>query len=393
MMKLLCITLPHFVLRCELSRRPALAGQPAVIVYSLGSKKLVLDFSPDLIGLQPDMALQEAQSLGDAFEFIPADMAHYRSVFNGLLDAVETKSPLVEGKVLGDIYVGCDGLHKLYGSDEGLVDAVRSVIPDEFQPRFGLGDGKFTAYLAAAESLPGGFKSLAGAADAAFAALSCDLLPVDPGIKSKLHEFGLHTFGRVAALGLAQLQAQFGPDGARIWRLCRGQDDTPLEPRLSEEEIEESTSLPSATVSQEVMLMALEPLLQRAFRRFGSRGMGIRCIRLWTRTWLKEHWEQSIHFKEPAMTVRAVLARLKPVLENCAQPGPVEQLGMVIKRLSYPVGRQENIFTDVRSEDKLLDDVRQLELRFGAPQIYRMKEIEPWSRIPERRYVLTPLGR
>jgi DNA polymerase-4/protein ImuB len=33
-----------------------------------------------------------------------------------------------------------------------------------------------------------------------------------------------------------------------------------------------------------------------------------------------------------------------------------------------------------------------LEFRLGGPQLYRIKEVEPWSRIPERRYALIPLS-
>jgi DNA polymerase-4/protein ImuB len=40
-----------------------------------------------------------------------------------------------------------------------------------------------------------------------------------------------------------------------------------------------------------------------------------------------------------------------------------------------------------------MEDIRQLELRLGNPQIYKVQEVEPWSRMPERRYVLAHTGR
>ena len=66
---------------------------------------------------------------------------------------------------------------------------------------------------------------------------------------------------------------------------------------------------------------------------------------------------------------------------------------MKIIRLGRPDGRQSSIFTEVRSSDKLTSDIKQLELKMGAPKLFRVKEVEPWSRIPERRYTLTPLSR
>jgi len=66
----------------------------------------------------------------------------------------------------------------------------------------------------------------------------CDLLPIAFNIKERLHDFGLHKLGQISAMPLSQLQAQFGPEGKRIWELAAGHDDTPLYPRLTDERIE-----------------------------------------------------------------------------------------------------------------------------------------------------------
>ena len=207
-----------------------------------------------------------------------------------------------------------------------------------------------------------------------------------------MHNFGLHQLGQVAALTPGPLQAQFGPEGIRIWELANGRDDTPLYPRLIEETIEESTTLPSVTALLEVMMVAIEGMLSHAFTRFEPKGMGIRSINLWTRSWMGEYWEKTIQFKEPAMHAKTALSRIKLIMENSPQLGPVEQMGMKITGLGRPNGRQKSLFTNVRAKEHLLDDVKQLEFRLGGPQLYRIKEVEPWSRIPERRYALIPLS-
>ena len=80
-------------------------------------------------------------------------------------------------------------------------------------------------------------------------------------------------------------------------------------------------------------------------------------------------------------------------MECYPQPGPVEQLGIKIGRLGYGSGKQRSLFPDVRAQDYLGEDIKQLELRLGSPQVYKVKELEPWSRIPERRYALAPASR
>jgi DNA polymerase-4/protein ImuB len=140
------------------------------------------------------------------------------------------------------------------------------------------------------------------------------------------------------------------------------------------------------------MMVAIEGMLSHAFTRFEPKGMGIRSINLWTRSWMGEYWEKTIQFKEPAMHAKTALSRIKLIMENSPQLGPVEQIGMKITGLGRPNSRQKSLFTSVRAKEHLLDDVKQLEFRLGGPQLYKIKEVEPWSRIPERRYALIPLS-
>jgi hypothetical protein len=93
------------------------------------------------------------------------------------------------------------------------------------------------------------------------------------------------------------------------------------------------------------------------------------------------------------MDMKNVRSRVSRVLEDYPQPGPVEQVGIRVTRLGYPRGKQNSLFTEIRGRNHLMEDIRQLELRQGNPQVFKIKEVEPWSRIPERRYALIPTGR
>ena len=391
-MRLLCILLPHFPLRCEVLRQPGLDGYPAAVTHAVGSQRLVLDCSPGL-EIDRDMPLQQALSLHSEIEVIHANMPYYWSVFNDILDRLELKSPLVEGFELGDIYVGLTGLELLYGSDDALASAIREAIPEVFDARLGIAEGKFLSRLAALNSPPSGYLALSGDFGLFLKDLPCDLLPVPARSKGRLHDFGLHTLGQLAAMPAARLQAQFGPEGQLIWELANGLDDTPLYPRLTAETIEESTSLGSPSVSLDLLLMALEAMVSRSLTRLGQRGMGISRLTLWTKNWLAEHWEQDVCFKEPAMTIGAALSRIRHIVESHPQTGPVEEIGLKVTGAARPTGRQRSLMTQVRAQEHLLEEIRQMELRLGGPQVFKVKEVEPWSRMPERRYALTPLSR
>jgi DNA polymerase IV len=395
-MRLLCVLLPHFPWRCEVRRNPDLAGRPALVVQSkdvAGSPKLVLDWAPELDDLQPDMPLQQALARHGQAALLPADVPFYRSAFNEILDMLENISPLVEEADLGCAYIGIDGLHLIYPDDSAIIAAVREAVPEALAPRMGIAGNKFLAYLAARRSPPGGHQILSGDIASFLKDLPCDVLPVSLKSLNRLHDFGLKTLGQVAALPPGPFQSQFGPEGKRIWELAGGNDATPLYPRMMEVTREEAVTLPSVTVSLEAILFTVETLLRRVFDGIVRKGLGIRSLDLWTRTWNAEHWERTIRFKEPAMDLKNALSRVKRTLEDYPQPGPVEQLGMSITNLGYPRGRQRSLFPEVRAQDHLMDDIRQLESRLGNPQVYKVKEVEPWSRIPERRYALTPTSR
>jgi DNA polymerase-4/protein ImuB len=392
-MRLLCVQLPHFPWRCELRRHPALAGRPAIVTYTEGSQRLVLEHSPDLEGLPPGMPLQPALArYGDA-RLIQADMPLYRSVWSGILDALEGVSPLVEDAGPGCACLGVDGLHLIYPDDSALIDAVRGAVPDIFAPRIGIAGNRFLAYLAARRCPPGGHRVLSGDVALFLRDLPVDVLPVSLKSRDRLREFGLAALGQVAAMSPGPFQSQFGPEGKKIWELACGLDATPLYPRFMEESIEMSASLPSVTVSLDAILVAMESLLAGLFAGSALRGRGIRSLTLWTRTWNAEHWERPVSFKEPALDVKTSISRLKRVMEDYPQPGPVEQVGLRITALGHPLGRQKSLFSDIRAREHLAEDIRQLELKLGNPQVYTVKEVEPWSRIPERRYALTPAGR
>src|SRR4030042_3744146 len=261
-MKILCVLLPHFPWRCEVRRHPDTEGRAAIVTHTEGSQKLVLDHSPGMEGLVRDMPLQQALARHGEAELLHADIPYYRAVFNEVLDALEQKSPLVEGAEAGCIYIGVDGLQLIYPDDNALADAVREVTAD-FRPQIVIAANKFLATLAAQQCPPNNFKVLRCAMAASLKDLPCDVLPVSFKSKGKLRDFGIRTLGQVAAMLPGPLQSQFGPEGKRIWELAQGIDDTPLYPRFMEEAIEESVTLSSITVSMDAITTSAESILLR----------------------------------------------------------------------------------------------------------------------------------
>lgn len=390
---MLCVLLPHFPLRCEFARNPQLAGHSCVVVQDTGSRKLVVDYSPGLTGLQTYMTLQQALSCHDNVRIVQADEEHYRRSFDQVLDLLSNISPVIEGADLGLIYIGMDGMNLLYRNDSAFAHVVRTTLPSPFTAQIGIAESKFLAKMAAWRCPQDkGFRTLSGDVTSYLKGLSCDVLPVSAASLKMLRQLGLHTLGQISALAPGPMQAQFGPEGLRIWNLSRGEDDTPIRPRTAQESIEESVVLSWVTTSVEALASIVESLVIRALGQKDLHGRGIASLVLWTRGQDSVRWEKTVSYKEPATGVKDAMPRIKYFLEHYPQPGPVEQIGFRITRLGYGIGRQRSIFAQVRARDHLMEDIRQLDLRMGGHQVWAIKEIEPWSRLPERRYALAPLN-
>ena len=383
-----CVLVDHLPFKLESQRDPSLGTRQVVIFRRHGSQREVLDMSPGIPHLDSGMPLQEALARCKDTVPIEADMPCYQEAFDQILLRLGNWSPVVEAAGLGCAYVGLDGLEDTYGSEERLVNLLLQAVPRHWEPRLGVGHGKFPAYLAALRAAPGRAYKTPLQGREFLASFPVEVLPVSWGVKERLRSFGLDTLGKLADLSLGPLQAQFGPVGAMAWRLAQGVDHTPLDPQRPEEKVTASLAFSTPTVSLEPMLLAVEHLLGKLFARPEMRS---RCARI---ALLEGHapnspaWQRRIVFKTPVSSRHSAYVVLKGALANITLPGPLEELRLTLKELTGEVGWQESLFQDVRQRQRLRQAIGQLKASQGRNPIYQVREVEPWSRIPERRRAL-----
>ena len=173
---------------------------------------------------------------------------------------------------MGTAYVGLKGLETLYGGEARLIANLLNAVPAYLNPRVGVGDAKFPAFIAARDSRTLGAARVPVDVRAFLAPRSIDLLPVSPDALAAMHRFGMHTMGQVSVMPERLMVDQFGAEGRRIWALCNGVDDSPLLPLRFEETVVEYASLPFYSTSLEVLLVAVDTLLSRAYARPWMKG-------------------------------------------------------------------------------------------------------------------------
>jgi DNA polymerase-4/protein ImuB len=378
-------------MKAELRRYPDLRGKPVVITESYGSKDLVLDSSPEARGVAASMPLQEAVSRCKDTVLLQADAPYYESAFDALICALEQRSPLVEKAELGRAYVGLDGLEAMYGDEARLIASLLQAVPQEFNPRIGVAGGKFPAYVAAVTSRSGRATRVPEDVAGFLKELSIDLLPLSWDNKTRLHRFGLHTLGQLTALSVGSIQAQLKAEGKRAWELAGGVDRSPLLPFQREEAVTEFLTFSSPAVTQHAILVAVETLLSQAFSRPQIRGKYVRTAAIESQVVRHPPWTRRFAFKEAVGSKERALFALKCRMDTTVLPGPLEDMKLTLAGFTGESGIQSSLFSDVRKREQLREMMRQLEaLLGGKPPIYQVKDIEPWSRIPERRQVLVP---
>jgi len=153
-----------------------------------------------------------------------------------LWEALAAHTPAVEWSLedAARFYLDATGMGDRYG-DEGawcraVLAGVRPIIGAEGRhARLGVANTRFGAQLAAGIAPSSPAYRVVAEPDARFlAGQALDWLPLDPESVRRLHLYGIHAIGGLAALPVASVVEQLGPESLNAWRLAGGQDARPV---------------------------------------------------------------------------------------------------------------------------------------------------------------------
>lgn len=388
-MSIACVLITHLPIKAELIRHPEFLEMPVIVTQELGAKRLVLDYSRQVRRISVGMPLQEAMSLCQDATLLAADETYYQATFGEILQSLEQRSPLIEASELGCAYVGLDGLGEMYGGSARLITSLLQAVHPALNPRIGVAEGKFPAYIAAITSNSGQATKVPENVAEFLHCFSINLLPISWENKARLANFGLHTLGHITRQPVGAMQAQFGTEGFRAWELAQGIDRRLLVAQKTEEVVTASLAFPTPTVSLSGILIAVESLLAQAFSRKESRGKYARSIALEAQIPYHPPWARQFTYKQAVSGKEKAFVVIKNALESLALPGPLEDLKLTLSGLTGESGIQGSLFSDVRRQEQLRETIRQLQVRWGGKvPIYQARDLEPWSPIPERQKAL-----
>ena len=189
------------------------------------------------------------------------------------------------------------------------------------------------------------------------------------------------------------MEAQFGKIGGTAWELANGIDNRPLLPKHSVLGVSEHLDFPDPTISMATIVPAIESLLGRAYGRSQLARRFARQASIQSQVFQHAPWTMRVAFKDPAGNKNQALFAIKSKLDIAEIPGPLEDMRLTLSGITGEAGRQESMWKEVKRDTDLQETISQLRSRLRiAPPIYQVKELEPWSRIPERRYALVQMS-
>jgi protein ImuB len=392
---IVCILISRFSLLAAVGGRRERLLRPAALAPEPGRGQAVGEVSgpAEAFGVRPGMPLGEALARCPELVLVTPDADRTEAAWEDLVSKLEGLGAAVESGRPGEAFFDADGLEALWGGHlEGVLGRVRRALGTTV--RIGAAPTRFAAYAAAREArartgrgtrgkaivAPGGVRAF-------LAPLPVSLLPHQE-VTEELERLGVRTLGELGALPSGAVADRFGAPGLRAWELARGRD-RPLRPRRPREEVAESLELAEAASGMQLE-QALSLLIGRLLAHPLRRGRGFRTLRITARLAAGGGWRSDVTLRragaDPERLRLAVLPRLAEL------PGPAARLGLRALALGPPGHDQPTLSRSPREQrrERLAEAVRQARAAGGRDAVLRVLDVDPRSRVPERRAMLTP---
>src|SRR5258706_10450186 len=246
-----------------------------------------------------------------------------------------------------------------------------------------------------------------GTEKAFLASQPISVLPLDSDIHRRPRLLGLRTLGARAALPEAAVTAQFGALGRRLWRLAAGRIAEPVEGRNAPEPIVAALTFFTPIGERELLVHSLDQLIARALNHPRRIGWRVHAVRLRAdlesgqmdsdaeyHAITNRSWLVNVLLKDPTADAGRIGAPLKTRLEQSPPTGAVERL--ILEFTAFAPGTTElQLFArDAQAAARagqqraLQSAAREIRMRVKRSSLYHIVEVQPWSRLPERRYAL-----
>jgi protein ImuB len=420
---IVCVLVPRFALLAAVEGDRESLLRPVALAPEPGGTQAIGEVSgpAEAFGVRGGMALSEALARCPELVLVAPDADRADSAWEEILCRLEAQGAVVESERPGEAFFKIPRppassfanlpSDVLWGGHvEDVVRRTRGSLG--VAARIGVAPTRFAAHAAAATARARAGRGRAaivpeGAVRPFLAPLPVTLLqgislhePRDGGreaervagmthdLAAELERLGVRTLGELAALPSGAVADRFGKAGVRARRLAAGRDRG-LRPRTPPEEVAESLELPEAA-SGEQLEHAMSLLIGRLLAHPARRGRSLRAVRVTARLAGGGGWRTDAVLRRASADPERLGLALVPKLGEL--PGPATRLGLRALAMGSPGHDQPTLSRGPgeRRRARLGEAVRQARAAAGREAVLRVLDVDPSSRVPERRAMLTP---
>ena len=388
------VLIPRFELKIAAGGNAALLGRAIALAPLDAGDRLIGDASPaaGAFGVSSGMKVGEALSRCPQLVLIPPDPVGSAEEWESVLVRMEGFGALVAAPSVGVAQFEADGLLSLHGGLERILNKARKSVGGP--ARVGVAPGPFASRQAALSARPrravviGGGE--AGARDF-LSQVSVDSLKTVSTLghlPNLLERFGILTLGAFARIPRPSVADRFGRPGVDAHELAHGRDSR-LRPRKPVPPLFERIELPESAGEQQLE-HALDLLIGRLLARRERDGRALRSVTVSAAMEGGGTWRREACFREALVDRERMTIALMPLIGGLS--GPPKSLSLAVVRFGPRVAEQGSLIKEPHAVRlaRLQEAVRQARAAAGPDAALRVIEVEPDSRLPERRMALSP---
>jgi nucleotidyltransferase/DNA polymerase involved in DNA repair len=278
-----------------------------------------VDAAAHELGARAGQTVLQARAAAGGIHVLVHDAPRSHAVWNDMLDALDTISPLVDDSGEGTAYLDMRGID---GDASEWIARTQHVLRSFNLPvRVAVGPNKFVA------------RALTYSADGRIERLPIEVLEIEPRAVERLHLLGVRTLEELAKLPHGPFVRRFGKTSAMWHDRARGIDATPFRPRAHEVQIDAAAYGEGSAEHEEQVLFALRVLADRVCNDLNRAGKAAGMVRITFECDNADVHEIDAGLSQATSDAHTILDVLRAKLEGVTFASPVNGIRMQVMRL------------------------------------------------------------
>ena len=264
--KIIHLDMDCFYAAVEIRDNPSLKNKPVAIGGPAHQRSVLAtcNYEARQYGLHSAMPTSRALQLCPSLILLPVNMQKYRDISKSIFKTFKEYTEIIEPLSLDEAFLDVSENTECHGSATWLAEIIRQRIfaQQQLTVSAGIAPNKFLAKIASDWQKPNGLFTIKPEMVIDFMLG----LPVGkiPGVgevtENKLHQLNIKTCGDLQRIEKQVLEETLGKLGERLYTLCRGIDDRPVNPNRIRKSLSAETTFPHDLSSLAECITAAAPL-------------------------------------------------------------------------------------------------------------------------------------